>query len=114
LIVDHFGDFQRGKQLPLSDAVSDINPDLLDVACDLRHDVDFLEGTEFRREHDVAREILPRGRGHGDCRDVGSDRISRFLIRAAIAGAETEDDQAYKRRPDGQWRALWRPIVVYR
>ena len=57
-IVGHFGDLESRQQLALRHAVADIDVDLLDIAGDLGHHVDFLVRLELGRQHQVMRKVL--------------------------------------------------------
>src|ERR1039457_4260741 len=55
-VIGHFGDFQGGQELALLHAVAHIHADLLDVARDLGHHVDFLIRFELGGEDERSEE----------------------------------------------------------
>jgi hypothetical protein len=95
-VVRHFRDFQHRQFLPLLDPVADIDADALDITGNLRHQVDFLEGSKLSRERQPVRQIRYARLGHGDREGVRSlvgARLHGIGLGAGPGRERTQGDQ---------------------
>ena len=66
LIIGHFRDLDQRQELTFLNAVADIDIDLLHIAGNLRHEIDFLIRLEFSSQHHVVRYVFDGRFRHGN------------------------------------------------
>ena len=92
-VVRHFGDFERRQQLAFFDAIANVHVDVLHVAGDLGHEVDFLIRLELRGEDHAARQIFDGGFGDRDRRGIRRFRGARLDRRASGTGVAEQSGE---------------------
>ena len=86
LVVGHFGDFDQCQELSFFHSVTDIDVDLLHIAGDLGHDVNFLKRLELRGQHKSAGNIFYRSFCDGDGGCIRNTQDLRLGILGFRAG----------------------------